>query len=143
LNTNGTLDSGFGTGGRVVSNFGGSSYDAASAVVVQADGKIDVGGTTNSNGTRLDFALARYNANGTLDSTFGTAGLVSTNFAGFSTDEIHGLVLQSDGNVVAAGNSDAVWDKDFALARYITSDNHPPLAIAGGPYTVAEGGQVV
>src|SRR5215813_1093746 len=74
--TAGTLDPTFGTGGTVTTFFGGDGLngDEAHSVVVQKDGKLLVGGSTTNLDETKDFALARYNGNGTLDTTFGTGG---------------------------------------------------------------------
>jgi uncharacterized delta-60 repeat protein len=113
-NANGSVDSSFGsTTGRVITNFGAT--EQALALVIQPDGKIVVAGRTNKpapNGN-FDFALARYEAAGTLDLTFGTAGLVTTDFGG-SVDRAFAMALQPDGKLVVVGDSDA----NFALARY-------------------------
>src|SRR5438128_3449516 len=80
-NTDGTLDTTFGSNhtGIVTTNFGGQDY--ARATILQPDGKILAGGSGGAlNGG--DFALARYNTDGTLDTTFGTGGMVLTDFAG-------------------------------------------------------------
>jgi uncharacterized delta-60 repeat protein len=115
-NANGTLDTTFGTGGKVTTDFAGND-DQAFAVVLQADGKIVAAGVAKTSRSG-DFALARYNPNGSLDATFGTGGKVTTDFAG-DTDEAHGLVLQPDGKLVAAGQASTGYrGKDFALARY-------------------------
>ncbi len=80
-NPNGTLDNTFGNGGKVTTAFTGRD-DAAHGVVIQpADGKIVAAGVTKTS-TGDDFALARYNPNGTLDTTFGSGGKVTTDFAG-------------------------------------------------------------
>src|SRR5262249_42678580 len=76
--TAGTLDSTFGTGGKVTTDFGGSGA-AARTVAVQADGKILAAGVAGFNGV-ANFALARYNSDGTLDASFGSGGLVTTAF---------------------------------------------------------------
>ena len=81
------LDAGFGAGGKVITEFGGTtSGDWASGVAVQPDGKVVAAGQTNVHGP-TDFALARYYPNGTLDSSFGTGGKVITDFAGFNEDQ--------------------------------------------------------
>src|SRR2546422_184614 len=99
----GDLDATFGTGGRVLTDFGGGA--GARALALQAGGKIVVAGFTSSDfGTRRDFALARYNADGTLDPSFG-GGRVVTNFGGRA--EASALALQSDGKIVVAGFSGA------------------------------------
>ena len=75
----GELDPSFGIGGKVITHFGGD--DVAQGVVIQADGKIVVAGYS-SNGSTSDFALARYNPDGSLDSSFGGEGKVTTDIAG-------------------------------------------------------------
>jgi uncharacterized delta-60 repeat protein len=110
----GTLDPTFGTGGKVRTDFGGT-FDVAKAIVRQPNGKIVVAGNTSEYTVSNDFALARYNADGTLDTSFGVGGKVVTTFGGFS--EAKALVLQNDGKIVAAGEN-SVEGFDFALARY-------------------------
>jgi uncharacterized delta-60 repeat protein len=116
-NPNGTLDSTFGSGGLVTTTFGNGSFDEAQAVAIQPDGKIVAAGISDTSGSS-DFALARYNADGTLDSTFGNGGKVVTDFANGSSDEAFGIVIQPDGKIVVAGVSDAGGNVQFALARY-------------------------
>jgi uncharacterized delta-60 repeat protein len=98
LDPNGTLDATFGAGGRVTTDFAGDD-DQAFAVVLQPDGKIVAAGVAKTSRS-ADFALARYNANGTLDTTFGTGGRVTTDFAG-DDDQAFAVVLQPDGKIVA------------------------------------------
>lgn len=120
-NRNGTLDRTFGRGGKVTTDFATGSEFAA-ALVVQRDGKIVAAGgaSTDPEIDAVDFALVRYNRDGSLDRTFGNDGRVTTDFAG-GFDRIHALVLQPDGKLVAAGwastSPDRGWD-DVALARY-------------------------
>src|SRR2546426_2863336 len=94
-NPGGSLDPTFGSGGRVLTDFGVD--DEARAVALQADGKIVVAGGFGG----AFFALARYNPNGTLDTSFGSEGRVFTNFGG--RDGARALALQADGKIVAAG----------------------------------------
>ncbi len=112
-NANGSLDTTFGTGGTVTTDFR-SAVDDAFALVLQPDGKLVAAG----HGAFDDFALARYNANGSLDASFGSGGKVTTDFGG--GDSANALVLQPDGKLVAAGGGR--WNRtdhwDFALARY-------------------------
>src|SRR5439155_21016656 len=111
----GSLDSSFGTEGVVLTDVGGE----ARALVLQADGKIVVAGS-GAGSSNADFALARYNANGSLDDTFGVAGLVLTDPLGNgSAHEASALVLQPDGKIVVVGTSSFPdGPSDFALARY-------------------------
>jgi uncharacterized delta-60 repeat protein len=118
-NANGTLDTGFGTGGKVTTPIGsGSGWDVAYALCIQSsDGRIVAAGSSN-NGSNYDFALVRYNANGTLDTGFGTGGKVTTPI-GSGDDYAIALGIQSsDGKIVAAGYSYNGSNDDFALARY-------------------------
>jgi uncharacterized delta-60 repeat protein len=110
-NPDGSLDAGFGSGGKVITSFGG--IDQASAVSLQPDGKIVVAGQTDT-GISIDFALARYNPDGSLDGAFGSGGRITTNFTGTSDDLGSAVALQSDGKIVVGGTS----DDNFALARY-------------------------
>src|SRR5438128_1545987 len=106
-----TLDRTFGTGGKVTTDFG--LDDEARAVALQSDGKIVVAGGFGG----AFFALARYNANGTLDTSFGSEGRVFTNFGG--RDGARALALQADGKIVVAGfaSSDFGTRRRFARAR--------------------------
>src|SRR5262245_17690173 len=103
FNDDGTLDTTFGTGGRVLTDFG-SSTDSANAMVVQSDGKIVVAGQTSRSGTGSELAVARYNADGSLDTSFGAGGKVITDFS-VSTDQAKAVTLQADGKVVVAGQA--------------------------------------
>jgi len=112
----GSLDSSFGTGGKVITDFGGVG-GRANAVVLQPDGKIVAAGISVYAANPATFALARYNVDGSLDSSFGIGGKVTTSFGGAFGDVANALVLQPDGKIVAAGTDEATsWD--FALARY-------------------------
>lgn len=119
-NTNGMLDTTFDTDGKVTTNI--SAIDAARDVVIQQIDnqiKIVVGGISTRN-SFLDFTLVRYNANGAVDTTFGTNGRAITAIANHE-DQIHALALQPDNKIVAAGftrtGTNGV-NEDFALARY-------------------------
>jgi uncharacterized delta-60 repeat protein len=100
-NAAGALDSSFGTGGLATTPIGaGSSGDYGYAVAIQSDGKILMAGYA-SNGANNDFALARYNANGSLDTSFDADGKVTTNLGW--EDEAYAVAIQSDGAIVVAG----------------------------------------
>ncbi len=90
--------------------------DDAYTVVLQPDGKIIVAGYAFVN-LNDDFAVARYNPNGSLDTGFGSGGRVVTDFVG-GTDHGLAVALQLDGKIVVAGNAYNGDDMDFALARY-------------------------
>jgi len=113
---NGSLDATFSGDGKQTTDFG--SADAANAVALQADGKIVAAGRGAGEG---DFALARYRANGSLDTTFSADGQQTTNF-GFPTQigGASGVALQGDGKIVAVGVGTGLSQTDdFAVARYL------------------------
>jgi uncharacterized delta-60 repeat protein len=119
-NADGSLDASFGAGGKVHTDFGATFFERANAVAIQSDGKIIAAGETNSGAAGTDFALARYNSDGTLDTSFGSGGtgLVVADFAN-AYDQAFALAIQSDGRIVAVGNTAPVGlGSDFALARY-------------------------
>jgi len=119
LNTDGTPDNLFGSGGKVTTDI--NSNDLVEGLAVQSDGKIVVGGTSNSLGD-ADFAAVRYNSDGTPDNLFGTAGIstIDIGFAGAgSTDIGHSLAIQSDGKIILAGQTAASTggNDDVAIIR--------------------------
>jgi uncharacterized delta-60 repeat protein len=120
-NLDGTLDGSFNSVGKVLTDFSGSgSLDLASAVAVQADGKIVVAGLSDASGHPYDFALARYNPDGTLDTTFNSTGKVLTDFSqSGSYDIARAMAIDASGTIVVAGWSTAAnRSADFAVARY-------------------------
>jgi len=114
-NPDGSLDTTFSGDGLLTTDFG-NNEDRAYAVALQADGKIVATGNA-SIGITNDFALARYNPDGSLDTTFDTDGLLTTDF-GNSEDRAYAMALQADGKIVAAGYASNGGLNDFALARY-------------------------
>ncbi len=119
--TNGSLDSDFGSDGIVMTNFG-IRGDEVHSVAIQSDGKIVAAGV-GYNGSDDDFAVVRYNTNGSLDSDFGNDGKVMTPI-GSSRDQIYGVAIQNDGKIIVAGRSnDGVYNYtyDFAVVRYNTN----------------------
>lgn len=115
-----TLDSTFGTGGKVTA--GGQS---PRALVLQSDGRIVLAGAESGAGTSRGFLLARFDAAGAPDPSFGTAGVVTTRaFGGASEDDVaRALVVEPDGRLVAAGTWSAfiqpgMFGAGSMLARY-------------------------
>ncbi|MBK8092252.1 MAG: hypothetical protein IPK32_09820 [Verrucomicrobiaceae bacterium] len=94
----------------------GSGDDRGHAVALQSDGKMIVAGY-NHNGSNNDFAVVRYNTDGTLDTTFGATGKVVTDFGG-SNDIANGVAVQSDGKIIAVGTASTSSAWLFALARF-------------------------
>jgi uncharacterized delta-60 repeat protein len=125
-NADGSLDSTFGDGGKVVTNMIGDEHDYASAhaLLQQPDGKlIAVGDAYQPDLGHAVFALARYNADGTLDSTFGADGkvlaAVDREPSISREDEGHAAALAPDGKIVVGGVS-GLYPQDFALMRFNT-----------------------
>jgi len=120
-NADGSLDTGFGTGGVATTDFG-YLHDRAYAVAVQTDGKIVLAGYARANSTtpvNNDIALVRYNADGSLDTTFDTDGRVVTSIGGVQ-DHLYGMVLQPDGKIVVVGYTNSGGNYDFLVVRYNT-----------------------
>jgi uncharacterized delta-60 repeat protein len=141
----GTLDTSFGSGGLVTTDLGGGSEDEAHAVALQTDGKLVVAGytvtgRTKNNQSNYDFAVLRYDTDGSLDASFGTGGKVTTDFAG-STDEAAGVIVQPDGRIIVVGQSSFVnadgltGGTDFAVARYLPDGSLDADFGSGGKLT--------
>src|SRR5262249_24879139 len=121
--TTGTLDSSFGTGGKVTTPFGQNTGAPAYAAPLYPaagpanGGKIVLAGTSAVS----TFALARYTTNGSLDASFGTGGTVTTPINAYSL-EPGGVALQSDGKIVVVGTENlfvsGVYTRFIILVRY-------------------------
>ena len=118
--TNGSLDTSF-DGDGIVTTPIGSSDDRAQSVDIQSNGKIIAAGYSY-NGSDNDFALVRYDTNGSRDTSFGTDGIVTTAL-GSGYDYAYGVAIQSDGKIIVAGSSWNGSRHHFALVRYDTSGN--------------------
>jgi uncharacterized delta-60 repeat protein len=113
----GNLDPSFGIGGKLTTSFGSSAIVDANSVVSQPDGKLVVAGTVDNAG-QYDFAVARYNNDGSLDTTFGAGGRLVTDLASFE-DRALSVAVQVDGKIIASGfTRDALSRENFALVRY-------------------------
>jgi uncharacterized delta-60 repeat protein len=134
----GDLDGTFGTGGKVTTDFGGP-VDGARALAVQADGKLVAAGYAF--GMNTDFALARYNSDGTLDTSFGTGGKVTTDFGAGYDEGAYALAAQADGKLLAAGQAVGTASLDFALARYNPDGTLDPSFGTGGKVTTDFAGE--
>ncbi len=118
-NTDGSLDNSFDTDGKLITDINGDKNDEAYSVAIQSDGKIVVAGFTFVGGSDYNFALVRYNSDGTLDNSFDTDGLVMTDIWG-SIDIAYSIAIQPDGKIIAAGYSFNGGANDFAVVRYNT-----------------------
>ncbi|MFI3194494.1 MAG: hypothetical protein QX195_01605 [Methylococcaceae bacterium] len=148
-NTDGSLDSSFHFDGKLTSHISVGGYDNVYSVILQPDGKIVAAG-----GSAGDFALARYTADGSWDTSFGDNGKVTTDF-GTLWDSAHSLVLQPDGKLLVAGQTGSNETSNFALARYNTDgsldasfhvqntlDNAPSFTEAGAAVVLDDNVQI-
>lgn len=117
FNIDGSLDSSFGFRGKVTTKLGLGGI--ANAVVVQPDGKIVAVGSA-SDETNSNFAIVRYNTNGTLDASFGTNGVMITPIGDASSYAL-AVALQADGKYVVAGGAYSGGNNHFAVVRYTTN----------------------
>lgn len=106
LNTDGTLDTTFGNSGKVMTDFSQTAHqDHAFAAVVQPDDKIILAGFIHITiGGNLLVAVMRYNADGSVDTSFGTDGKVTTSFAGSPSNEAKAITVTPSGEIVFAGH---------------------------------------
>ena len=117
FNANGKEDLSFGKNGIAVAPFRAQGYAVVNAIAVQKDGKIVLGGALDKVYiTSTDFGIVRFNATGSIDSSFGNNGSVLTDFGGF--DYVNSLALQADGKIIAAGVNRYNGLSYFALSRY-------------------------
>ena len=144
-NQNGTLDSTFGSSGRVITDFNDSG-DTAFAMTRQPDGKIILAGRTLRADSNYKFALARYQPNGSLDSSFGNGGKAVNEIFGTFEEAARAVVVQPNGKIVVAGGgyeaflvvrykSDGSLDSTFGnggIVKTISEFSRQPGDVAGG-----------
>ncbi|PYE51073.1 hypothetical protein [Deinococcus yavapaiensis] len=136
LDREGNLDTTFGAGGKTQVNFG-SGNDQAYAVALQSDGKILVAGFASA-GSARDFAVARLEPDGRLDTSFGQGGKVTVAVS-TAEDRAYAVLVQSDGRIVVGGTSDSrsASGLDFALVRLLASGQLDTSFGQGGKVTTA------
>ena len=148
-NSNGSVDTTFGAAGTA------ASVASASALVLQSDGKIVVGGAItsklNAPGTANDigFGIVRYNSNGSLDKTFGMGGVAITDFGSTATcTGAYAVAVQSNGDIVAGGASGNTLEgtfisSSFGLSRYTSAGQLDTTFGTGGiTITVVVSGRI-
>jgi uncharacterized delta-60 repeat protein len=140
-NANGTLDTTFGKKGEVVTDLGGT-ITSLESMVVDSAGRILVAGYTNATGAGYVAALVRYNANGSLDTTFGSGGKLITSIQDQNSGTIDGLALQADGKIVlaACGTDPSKHTQVFEVARFNTNGTLDSTFGTGGVVTTLVGG---
>jgi uncharacterized delta-60 repeat protein len=147
LRADGNLDASFGSGGKVTTDFFGK-FDGVQAVAILSDGRIVAAGEASNDNITSDFALARYNADGSLDATFGSDGRVTTAISdcgpgGNSQDRLFAIAIQMDGKMVAGGFTVFCGPFAFALARYNVDGSLDPAFGLEGKITTAFSGECI
>lgn len=115
-NMDGTLDSTFNSTGIVIKDINNASRDEAESVKVQSDGKIIVVGHSTSN-SDSDFAVLRFNPDGSLDTSFNNSGIVLTNISG-NSDNAYSVLIQPNGKIIVVGDAYTTTNYDYAIVRY-------------------------
>ncbi|MFK7821905.1 MAG: Calx-beta domain-containing protein, partial [Planctomycetaceae bacterium] len=114
FNEEGSIDTSFGIDGLASVGFGGDASDLINDIALQQDGKIVAVGTTEDGLSR--FAIARFNADGTLDTSFGDDGLITEDFENFAS--ANAVAIDSEGRIIVVGSTGDVFSHGFAIARY-------------------------
>jgi uncharacterized delta-60 repeat protein len=145
-NADGSLDTNFGSNGLAIVAFeslsSGETQDTPYTILLQPNGKILVAGSTEeiTPGRHYsDFALARLNAEGTLDNTFGTNGIVVTDFS-HSDDIAYDLAILPNGKILAVGQATKGNKVKFGIARYLNDGTLDANFAAGGTKSFGFGG---
>ena len=131
LNTNGAIDTTFGTNGYVNIDFASNGNDVAYCVNVLQNGKIVVGGSTKPSSTQFDLAVLQLNSDGSIDTTFGINGKFTYNI-GYrssptttqSADVIKSMAINSFGEIILGGITDAnttIDNENFFVATLTAS----------------------
>lgn len=146
FNPDGSVDASFDNDGSTLTDIG-TGTNTAEAVAVQPDGKIVVAGWSNENGggtTNYDFSVVRYNADGSLDSSFDGDGKVKTNILNANNDFVSDVAIQSDGKIIVLGQTVYPSGSEVgALVRYnangsldTTFDGDGILTVSGVTHAV-------
>jgi uncharacterized delta-60 repeat protein len=122
FNRDGSLDTTFGNGGAVITSLS-TETTFGTGIAVQSDGKIvAIASTINQSLQPDSVAVVRYNADGTLDTGFGTAGIATI----VAVATANAVALQSDGKIILAGSGDTHQGEDFLVARFNTDGTLDP-----------------
>ena len=146
-NSDGSLDTSFGGGDGIVTADFASDNDRAYSMELQADGKIILAGSSN-NGTDEDFVVARFNSDGSIDTSFGGGAGFVISPIGSSNDVAYGVTIQSDGSILLAGTTYNGSNMDVVLQRY-TSDGSLDTSfdlvntLDGNPFFIEGGAPVI
>lgn len=130
----GTLDTTFGVNGVVIPSFGASGPDVFVSIVQLENGQLLVTGSRDD-GSQNDIILLRYSADGAIDTTFGTNGVVVTPI-GSNYSLASGLAVQSSGKIIVTGSTDSGSNNDVVVIRYLSNGSLDPDFGTGGVMTL-------
>jgi len=131
FNADGSVDTGFGTSGRAAATLGGGVSVQAGAL--QDDGKFLVVGRLNN-----ESFIARFNADGSLDTSFDGDGLFTINLSGSSSEYLNDVVVQTDGNIVAAGYANFGVSDDRMTVVRVDTDGNLDVSFNGTGYQILD-----
>lgn len=131
-NSDGSRDPSFANNGLFTHNYS-LNGDVTSSIAILSDGSMIAGGYI-STGSQTVFALRGITADGTVETNFGSNGLLTTAI-GAGNDDVFDVGIQSDGKIIAVGNASNGSYNDWALARYALPDTTPPVLSV--PSTIA------
>jgi uncharacterized delta-60 repeat protein len=140
FNSDGSLDTSFGSDGVTLTPVG-SQFAIAFAVTIQSDGKIVVAGQGADGGGNWGFAVARYNSDGTLDTSFGSSGIALTTVDYANTMVPDAVAINSAGKIIVSGTAygdDDPGDTAVGIAEY-NSDGSLDSSFGDDGFTLAEG----
>jgi uncharacterized delta-60 repeat protein len=136
----GSLDTSFSGDGKQITNFGAGTVSTAAAAAIQHDGKILVAGSARVSAVEWEFALARYRADGSLDSSFAGDGTVTTGLGGSA----YSVAIQTDGRIVVAGESGlARYRADGSLDTSFGGDGTVSTGLGGSAVAIQSDGKIV
>ena len=142
-NSDGSLDASFGSSGKVTANFG-LNNDEAISVVIQPDGKILVAGSISAGaGTGADYAVARFNGDGSLDTSFGTGvplGGAASFTEGSAPAVLNAAATVHDAELAAAGSYAGA---SLTLARHGGANAEDVFGASGNLAALTQGGNIV
>lgn len=145
LNSDGSLDTTFGTGGEsVLSEFGGSAYwayNSATGLAIDSSGRIVLAGTAQiyAPNYATKFAVARLNADGSLDTSFANGGESTLSFSSngtYESESASGLVIDASGRIIVAGTTETNSGPEFAVAPLNRDGSFDNSFASGGKTTI-------
>jgi uncharacterized delta-60 repeat protein len=118
FNIDGSLDNSFGINGKILTSLI-NEVPFNSSLKIQSDDKILITASLFNSSSNFDFATSRYNSNGSIDTSFGINGTVTTDLGNLTSDFANAIEIQSDNKIVVSGTTMINFQSDFAVVRYL------------------------